>query len=78
MLSNRFMRLITSVLLLLGVGIATIAIVSPILDGGDNVGTAPSGMLGNLLICFGVCLVHQICWDVLNFSFLEKRRRQND
>ena len=71
MLSNRFMRLITSVLLLLGVGIATIAIVSPILDGGDNVGTATSGMLGNLLICFGVCLVHQICWDLLNFSFME-------
>ena len=57
------MRLITSVLLLLGVGIATIAIISPILDGGDTVGTATSGMLGNLLICFGVCLVHQICWD---------------
>ena len=71
MLSNRFMRLITSVLLLLGVGIATIAIVSPILDGGDTVGTATSGMLGNLLICFGVCLVHQICWDLLNFSFME-------
>ena len=71
MLSNRFMRLITSVLILLGVGIATIAIITPIFDGGDNVGTATSGMLGNLLICFGVCLAHQICWDLLNFSFME-------
>ncbi len=71
MLSNRFMRLITSVLILLGVGIVTILIITPIFDGGDSVGTATSGMLGNLLICFGVCLVHQICWDLLNFSFME-------
>lgn len=71
MLSNRFMRLITSVLLLLGVGIATVLIITPIFDGGDSAGTATSGMLGNLLICFGVCLVHQICWDLLNFSFME-------
>jgi hypothetical protein len=71
MLSNRFMRLITSVLILLGVGIAVVALITPIFDGGDSVGTATSGMLGNLLVCFGVCLVHQICWDLLNFRFLE-------
>lgn len=71
MLSNRFMRLVTSVLILLGVGIAVVALITPIFDGGDSVGTATSGMLGNLLVSFGVCLVHQICWDLLNFSFLE-------
>ncbi|MBQ2741043.1 MAG: hypothetical protein IJF39_05450 [Clostridia bacterium] len=71
MLSNRVMRLITSVLILLGVGIVVVAIIAPIFDGGNSSGVASSGMFGNMLMSFGVCLIHQICWDLLNFSFLE-------
>ena len=71
MLSNRVMRLITSVLVLLGAGIAVVAIIGPILDGGDSSGPIGTSILGNLFMCFAICLVHQICWDLLNFSFLE-------
>ena len=70
MLSNRVMRLITTVLVLLGASIAITVIIGPIFDG-ESSGPIATSLLGILVMSYAIGLVHQICWDLLNFSFLE-------